>query len=138
MRRAPIDERLAGIPLFANLSKKQLAAIGGLATVIDVGAGRELIHQGGVGREFFLVVTGEAEVRRDDELIARRGPGSFFGETALLFDQPRNASVVAATDMQVEVIERLDFKALLNEFPDLYAPLLEAAASQLAENEERA
>lgn len=137
MRRAPIDERLANIPLFANLSKKQLAALGGLATVVDVGAGRELIHQGGVGREFFLVVEGEAEVRRDGEVIAHRGPGTFFGETALLFDQPRNASVVALTDMQVEVIERRDFAELLLDFPDLYAPLLEAAAAQLAENAPR-
>lgn len=137
MRRAPIDERLANIPLFANLSKKQLAALGGLATVVDVGAGRELIHQGGVGREFFLVVEGEAEVRQDGEVIAHRGPGTFFGETALLFDQPRNASVVALTDMQVEVIERRDFAELLLDFPDLYAPLLEAAAAQLAENESR-
>ncbi len=137
MRRAPIDERLANIPLFANLSKKQLAALGGLVTVVDVGAGRELVHQGGVGREFFLVVEGEAEVRRDGEVIAHRGPGTFFGETALLFDQPRNASVVALTDMQVEVIERRDFAELLLDFPDLYAPLLEAAAAQLAENESR-
>lgn len=137
MRRAPIDERLANIPLFANLSKKQLAALGGLVTVVDVGTGRELVHQGGVGREFFLVVEGEAEVRLDGEAIAHRGPGTFFGETALLFDQPRNASVVALTDMQVEVIERRDFAELLLDFPDLYAPLLEAAAAQLAENEAR-
>lgn len=137
MARAPIDERLAGIPLFANLSDKQLGDVGRLATVIDVGAGRELIHQGGVGREFFVVIDGEAEVSRDGEVIARVGAGSFFGETALLLDQPRNASVVAATDMQVEVIERRDFKDLLAEFPELYAPLLAAAAAQLEENQVR-
>lgn len=135
MRKGPIDERLAAIPLFANLSNKQLVAVGGLATVVDVSAGRELIHEGAVGREFFLVVDGEAEVSRDGEVVARLGPGTFFGETALLFDQPRNANVVAATDMQVEVIERRDFKDLLAEFPELYAPLLAAAAEQLAANE---
>jgi len=137
MRKGPIDERLAAIPLFANLSNKQLADVGGLATVIDVSAGRELIHEGALGREFFLVVDGEAEVSQGGEVIARLGPGTFFGETALLLDQPRNASVVAATDMQVEVIERRDFKDLLAEFPDLYAPLLAAAAAQLEENNAR-
>lgn len=137
MARTSIDERLARIPLFANLSDKQLADVGRLATVIDVDASRELVRQGGVGREFFLVVEGEAEVRRDGEVIARVGPGDFFGETALLLDQPRNASVVAVTDMQVEVIERLDFRELLIEFPELNAPLLEAAARQLLENEAR-
>ena len=57
---------------------------------------------------------------------------------ALLFDRPRNASVVARTDMTVEVIERKDFRRLLDEFPDLYAPLLEATAQRLAEVDESA
>lgn len=132
MRKPPIDERLAAIPLFEHLSTKQLACVGSLATVLDIAAGRELIHEGATGREFFLVVEGEAEVRRAGEVIATLGPGTFFGETALLLDQPRNATVVAATDMVVEVIERRDFKGLLEEYPDLYAPLLEATAAQLA------
>jgi CRP-like cAMP-binding protein len=137
MARTPIDERLAKIPLFEKLSDKQLADVARLATVIDVEAGRELVRQGGVGREFVIVVEGEAEVRRDDQVVATVGPGGFFGETALLLDQPRNASVVAATDMQVEVIERRDFRELLIEFPELNAPLLEATARQLLEKDAR-
>ena len=133
MRRPPIDERLATIPLFEHLDKRQLASIGGLATVLDVSAGRELIREGATGREFFLVVEGEAEVSRDGAVIATLGPGSFFGETALLLDQPRNATVTAKSDMVVEVIERRDFKGLLEKYPDLHAPLLEATARQLAE-----
>jgi CRP-like cAMP-binding protein len=107
-----------------------------LVTETDVAAGRDLIRQGESGREFFIVVAGEAEVRRDGEVIATRGPGSFFGETALLLDQPRNASVAAATDMTIEVITRHDFKRLLDENPDLHAPLLEATARRLAELDE--
>lgn len=136
MRRAPIDERLTAIPLFQNLSDKQLSTVAGLATVLDIGAGRELIREGQVGREFFLVVEGEAEVTRAGEHVATLGPGTFFGETALLLDQPRNATVVATTDMVVEVIERRDFKGILEEYPDLYAPLLAATAQQLAEGSE--
>ena len=90
----------------------------------------------GSGREFLVVVEGEAEVRRDGEVIATRGPGTFFGETALLLDRPRNASVVAKTDMTIEVIDRQDFRRLLEEYPDLYAPLLEAMAQRLAELDE--
>ena len=133
MRRAPIDERLRAIPLFQHLTDKQLASVGGLATVLDIAVGRELIQEGQVGREFFLVVEGEAEVTRDGQHVATLGPGTFFGETALLLDQPRNATVVAKTNMVVEVIERLDFKGLLEKYPDLYAPLLAATAEQLAD-----
>jgi len=136
MRKRAGTEQLAKIPLFKNLSAKQLAAVDGLMTPLDIGSGRELIREGERGREFFVVVDGEAEVRRDGEVIAVRGPGAFFGEIALLFDRPRNASVFARTDMTVEVIERKDFRRLLDEFPDLYAPLLEATAQRLAEVDE--
>jgi len=133
MRNRAQTDLLATIPLFKNLNGKQLAAVDGLATPLDVSKGRELIREGQPGREFFIVVEGEAEVRRGDQVVAVRGPGTFFGEMALLFDQPRNASVLARTDMMVEVIERRDFRRLLDEFPDLYAPLLEATAQRLAE-----
>jgi CRP-like cAMP-binding protein len=123
---------LAKIPLFQNLSAKQLADVDALITTIDVPSGRELMHQGEAGREFVVVVAGEAEVRRDGDLIATRGPGDFFGEMALLLDRPRTASVVAKTDMTIDVLDRQDFRRLLEEYPDLYAPLLEATAQRLA------
>ena len=132
MRNRAGKERLATIPLFQNLSAKQLAAVDGLVTTIDVVPGRELIRQGEPGREFIVVVEGEAEVRRDGEVIAVRGPGTFFGEMALLLDRPRNASVVARTEMTIEVINRQDFRRLLDQYPDLHAPLLEATAQRLA------
>jgi CRP-like cAMP-binding protein len=136
VRNRESNDRLAKIPLFQNLSAKQLAAVDALVTTIDVAADRELIRQGEPGREFVVVVDGEAEVRRNGEVIAIRGPGTFFGEMALLLDRPRNASVVAATDMTIEVIDRQDFRRLLEEFPDLHAPLLEATAQRLAELDE--
>jgi CRP-like cAMP-binding protein len=130
-RRAGYE--LGKIPLFQHLSAKQLAAVDGLVTTIDVAAGRVLIRQGAPGLEFLMVVEGEAEVLRDGEVIAVRGPGTFFGEMALLLDQPRNASVVAKTPMTIDVIDRQDFRRLLGDFPDLHAPLLEATARRLAE-----
>jgi len=133
MRNQSGHDRLAKIPLFQSLSAKQLAAVDGLVTTLDVAPGRELIRQGEPGREFIVVVEGEAEVRRDGAVIATRGPGTFFGETALLLDRPRNASVVAKTEMTIEVIDRQDFRRLLDEYPDLHAPLLEATAQRLAE-----
>jgi CRP-like cAMP-binding protein len=134
--RSRAGDELAEIPLFQRLSAKQLAAVDRLVTTIDVVAGRELIRQGEPGREFIVVVDGDAEVRRNGEVIAVRGPGTFFGEMALLLDRPRNASIVAKTNMTIDVIDRQDFRRLLDEFPDLHAPLLQATAQRLAELDE--
>ena len=136
MRNRVGKNPLAEIPLFRNLSPKQLAAVDGLVTTIDVAVGRELIRQDEPGREFFVVVDGEAEVRRDGAVIAVRGPGTFFGEMSLLLHRPRSASVVAKTAMTIDVIDRQDFRRLLEEYPDLHAPLLEATAQRLAELDE--
>lgn len=135
MRDRAGNQHLAKIPLFAKLSAKQRAVVDGLVTTIDVAAGRQLLHQGEAGKEFIVVIEGEAEVSRDGEVIAVRGPGSFFGEMALLLNQPRNATVVAQTDMTVDVIDLKAFRRLLEEYPDLYAPLLQATAERLAELE---
>jgi CRP-like cAMP-binding protein len=135
MRNRAGDE-LAKIPLFRNLSAKQLTAVDRLVTTVDVQPGRELIRQGEPGREFFVVVEGEAEVRRDGEIVGTRGPGAFFGEMALLLDRPRNASVIASTAMTIDVINRQEFRQLLDDFPDLHAPLLAATAERLSELDE--
>jgi CRP-like cAMP-binding protein len=134
MAKTSLDDRLAAVPLFAKLTRKQLAQVGQLVTTIDVRAGRELITEGAEGREFFVVLDGTAEVRTGDTVLNERGPGDFFGEIALLLDRPRTATVVAVTDMTVEVIERRDFKRLLVEQPALYEPLLAAVAERLAEH----
>jgi CRP/FNR family transcriptional regulator, cyclic AMP receptor protein len=109
VRHRSRGERLGAVPLFGSLTAKQLAAVEQLVTRIEVAPGRELIQQGKPGRELILVIEGEAEVRRDGERIAVRGPGTFMGETSLLLNQPRNASVVALTEMTIEVIDQRAF-----------------------------
>jgi CRP-like cAMP-binding protein len=130
-----IDERLAQVPLFHGLSQQQLRRIAELATELDLVAGSELTVEGEPGREFFVVIEGEAEVTRGGRVVATRGPGSYLGEIALLLGRARTATVVATTDMRVEVIERAAFTRLLSACPELYEPLLAAVARQLAEHD---
>jgi len=135
-RHGWIDERLAKVPLFANLDKKHLKQISSLATQIDVAAGKELTREGAHGSEFIIVLEGEAEVKVDGKVVATRGPGEYFGEIALIANRPRTATVTATTPMKVEVIGRREFQTLLSENPGIATELLEATADRLAENEE--
>jgi CRP-like cAMP-binding protein len=78
-------------------------------------------------------VTGTAAVRRKGRKVATLGPGSYFGELALLDRQPRSASVVAETDMVLLVLEQRHFLGLLDTVPTLARKLLGAMAARLRE-----
>jgi len=131
MSRDRVADELARVPLFSGLSKKHLQHLSSLATTIEVEPGRVLAEEGEPGREFVVVLSGEAEVRRDGEVLATRSSGDFFGEISLLLDKPRTASVVAVTPMTIGVIESREFKAMLQHNPELYEPLIKAVGERI-------
>ena len=111
---------IKGIPLFEHCSKKDLQHIAGIADELDLRAGKVLIREGERGREFFVLVSGEAEVRRKGRKVATVGPGDFVGEMALLSKAPRNATVTTLTPVDVLVITDRAFVDLLDKTPDLW------------------
>jgi predicted MFS family arabinose efflux permease len=76
-------------------------------------AGAEILKQGDVGDEFFIIADGEVEMLVDGVVRGREGVSSFFGEIALLRDVPRTATVCAAGDVTVLAIEREHFLAAI-------------------------
>ncbi len=104
-----------------------------MADEVIVSAGRELIRQGDLGREFVVIEEGEALVERNGKEIARLGPGEWFGELALLDDHIRNATVRAVTDVAVQVIDRRAFQTLLEDMPALALSLLRGTARRLSD-----
>jgi CRP-like cAMP-binding protein len=131
-RQESTDERVARIPLFEGLSKKQLSQVSSLMTPLDLKAGKVLARQGEVGREFLILLEGQVEVARDGKIIAVRGPGDFIGEIALLDNRPRTATVIARTDVVVEVLNRGEFASLLAEAPELSSQIMATMARRLA------
>jgi CRP/FNR family cyclic AMP-dependent transcriptional regulator len=137
-RHTWIDEQLAAVPLFEELSKKQLRRISSLMTRIDRPAGQVLTTEGQPGFEFFIVLEGEVEVRQGDQVIATRRPGDYVGEIALLDRRPRTATVVATTPVSVEVLSRREFVSLLAEVPELSEQIMATMARRLADLEAEA
>ncbi len=135
MAKRVTDELLARVPLFAGLSKRDLGEISGLTTRLELSEGRELTRQGGRGYEFVIVLEGTADVLIDGKVVATCGAGDFFGEIALLEDRPRTATVIAKTDVTVEVIGRREFSTLLESRPEIGEQLRAASARRLAEDE---
>ena len=135
MEHGKTEDWLAKVPLFNGLSKKQLREVSSLATRLDEPAGTLLTKEGRVGNEFIIVLEGEIEVRKGDEVVATRGPGSYVGEIALIDNRPRTATVIAKTPVVIEVIGRREFRTLLADAPELQTEIMNTMAQRLAELE---
>ena len=127
--------QLATVPLFAQCSKHDLAEIARFVDEIDVAAGRELITEGDVGHEAFIVVDGSATVTRGGDTVAEVGPGAVFGEMALIDRVPRNASVTATSPMKLIVIGKREFSGLLDESSSFRGSIMAALADRVRQKD---
>ena len=91
-----------------------------------------MAEEGDRGREFFVLLEGEADVTKGDKSINTMHEGDFFGEIALVTQMPRTASVTATTDVRVLVITERDFGALLKHSPEVGRGVAEALAERVA------
>jgi CRP-like cAMP-binding protein len=122
---------LKHVPLFSGCSKKELGQVARVADEIDLRAGKTLIKEGTPGREFFVLVDGTAEIRRKGKKIDSAGPGDFFGEMALLSDQPRNATVVTTSPVDALVVTARNFRTLIEDHPLIALKVMRAVADRL-------
>jgi CRP/FNR family cyclic AMP-dependent transcriptional regulator len=132
LRRNQKVELIRKVPLFAHLSKRQLAQIAQIADEIDLREGKEMTTQGARGREFFVLLEGDADVKKDGRRINTLKGGDFFGEIALVSDVPRTATVIASSPVRALVITDRSFKRLMRDMPDIQARVLSALAERLA------
>ena len=131
-------DQLAQVRLFSACSNKELALIGRASDEVSVPAGKVLCQEGTIGYEFYLILDGQATVKRGGKKVTTLGPGQYFGELSLLDRQPRSATVEAATDMTVLVLGKREFSGLLDEVPTLAHKLLTAMAARLREADTKA
>src|SRR6478735_11394453 len=126
---------IKSVPLFDNCSKKELQQIARIADELDIRAGKVMIREGERGREFFVIISGEVEVRRKGRKMATLGPGSFVGEMALLSKIPRVATVTAVTPLDVLVITDRAFLDLLEKTPSIGVKVARTLAEREDANE---
>jgi CRP-like cAMP-binding protein len=132
LRKDAKTELIKRAPLFANCSKRELAAIGSLADEIDLKEGSELTREGAPGREFFVLIEGTADVLRNGRKVNAMKGGDFFGEIALVHRAPRTATVKATSPVRALVITERNFRKLLEDSREIQRKVLEALAERLA------
>jgi CRP-like cAMP-binding protein len=104
--------RLKSIALFTDCSRAQLATIDRLGVTLDLPAGATLCTEARPGAEFFVLLSGLAEVRTVSGTAAVLWPGAWFGEIALIAHAPRRATVTSRTPVTVLVFGKREFSGL--------------------------
>ncbi len=104
--------------------------------------GEVIVSRDEIGRELFVIQRGEVEVHGPDgAVVATLGGGEVFGEKALLTDAPRTSNVVAITAVDVLVMTRSGFGALVGQLrplEDYFSDLLRARYPELVAPDVRA
>jgi CRP/FNR family cyclic AMP-dependent transcriptional regulator len=118
-------------PLWAGLDRKDLKAIVKASEERKFKTGDIILGKGEGGVGFYLIVDGSVEVKSDSDILAKLGPGQFFGEMAVLDNQPRSADVVAAEPSRCFIVSEWSFKALISENPRIALKMIQELVRRL-------
>jgi CRP-like cAMP-binding protein len=136
LRKDQKIDLLRRVDLFAGCNRAELGRIASLTTDHRAEAGEVLMKRGEPGLEFFVIVEGKARASRKELELATLGPGSFFGELALLDGGKRTATVVAETDMRLLVLSRQEFSSLYRMVPSVAAKIISELGVRLRKTDE--
>lgn len=110
-------EVLEKVPLFAGLSRRQLGKLLVKFFEKEYEPGETIFNEGEPGKALFIILTGKVSIGRalneGEELLATLGSGGYFGELALIDDQPRFASARATEASRLLILYRSDFEGLM-------------------------
>jgi predicted MFS family arabinose efflux permease len=110
-------ELLRGVPMFAPLAPLSLEHLATGARRVESPAGAQIVREGDPGDEFYVIAQGAVDVSVGGRVVAALDAGDSFGETALVRDVPRTASVVARTDVLTYGLTRTTFLGALGAHP---------------------
>jgi CRP/FNR family transcriptional regulator len=113
---------LRSVRLFRNVDDTDLATFAGSLRESPLRRGQVLFREGDHGDEMFLVRAGAIVISkgvtgRVEQVLARMGPGDFFGEMALFDRSPRSATVQADTDVTLLILDRGSLARLTEDSP---------------------
>jgi CRP/FNR family cyclic AMP-dependent transcriptional regulator len=134
------EDALAQVPLFSQLSRRDLKRLAKGTVVRQFNKGHVIVKEGDQALAFYLICSGRAEVVKGAEgpnprVLNTLGPGDFFGEMALLDGYLRSASVRALEDTECLVLSRWDFLAELRTGPYIAVQMLPVLSRRLREME---
>jgi CRP-like cAMP-binding protein len=133
----PSAELIKSVPLFSDLDDKTVERLVPEFIERHFDAGAAIATEGVDGLNFFVVASGEAEVSVHGDVVATLGPGTSFGEVALVDKSARSATVTATTPMVAYALPVWSFRPFVEQRPELAWKLLEILAERLRQTQSR-
>ncbi len=124
-------ESLSRVPLFANLTPRQMRKVARSASEDSYAAGSSIVVEGGRTETLFIILEGTARITRNGRTVARRNAGEFFGEISMIDGRRRAASVVADTPMRCLVLYHDGLRKLVMDDPRMAWSLLLTLAGRV-------
>jgi len=128
---AGMIDRLRSVTLLSSLPSSQLAALADVCTQLRRGPSSTLVRQGREPEGMWLIVSGEVEVLRDGNEVARLVEGEFFGEVGLLSGWPATATVRSVTPIEVVLLRWTDLARVVGIYPEVGWQMLVAVVLRM-------
>lgn len=135
-------ELLRHVPLFSELSERELERVAQVAVPRSFPRETRVFHEGDAGDACYIIRSGSCRVTREHPdgraiTLANLGPGSIFGELAMLDGESRSASVEATEDTELLALPAADVRALIRANPELGEKVVVALTRRLRDANER-
>jgi CRP/FNR family cyclic AMP-dependent transcriptional regulator len=111
-------------PLFYELYDAEVETIVEHCSVMTLEDGEHIVTEGEHGNEIFIILSGHAEVRKGQAVLAGLGKGDLFGELVLLGETLRTADIVATTYTDVLVLDYDSIFGLFKSQPKIFSLLI--------------
>ena len=125
---------LQKVPLFAGLTPSQLVEVAEKMHREVYPPGATIVRQGEAGEKWYLIKDGKVEVHVEDQtgsrVVATLDGGQFFGETALLEDKARSASVITRERVEVYSLQKEEFLEARRAFEPMREELMKVFAQR--------
>jgi len=113
-KRQRYDSFLAKVPLLSNMDAYERSQLADALKIENFTDGAEIFKQGDVGNKFYIIEEGAAVASKSGQQVMAYSAGDYFGELALLRNQPRAATITAKGSAKLLSIDSRSFKRLLN------------------------
>lgn len=138
----PHEEALASVPLFSQLTRKDLTRLGRAVVEREYKKGDTIVKEGEQAVAFFIITKGKVEFIRSAgtkkaQKLSELGAGQVFGEMALLDGMPRAGTIKALEPTTCLVLSRWDFVAELRTNPHIAVAMLPILSKRLRDVENR-